>query len=79
MWRWCWLVPALAQELEVRLQIPQVAIDAQRLSRLAGEGEEVLVARKRPRLLVETAHQPVKELAHGLKLAPGECRNSLDF
>src|SRR5207302_607721 len=67
------------QHLEMLRQIAQMAIDPERAARLAGECMEVLVARERPRLLLEALDEPVEELAHGAKLPLQARENRLDF
>src|SRR5258705_11184300 len=74
-----WAFAARAQQLQVLLEVGRRPGDAQGATGLAGEGVEVLVARKRARLLLEAPHQPVEELAHDLNLPPGAGENRLDF
>src|SRR5438270_6889145 len=62
--------PVEAKRLEVLFQIAQMAIGSERALALAvAQRVEMLVARERPRLVVQALEKPVEELAHPSRLA----------
>src|SRR5205823_6725034 len=67
----------LPQFLEMIFEIAQMAIRAQRAPAVAiVQGVEMLVARERPRLVVQALQEPVEELAHASRLARVRGRGS---
>src|SRR5207248_5128179 len=60
----------LPQSLEMLLKIAQMPIGAERAPAVAvAERVEMLVARERPRLVVQALQEPMEELAHASRLA----------
>jgi hypothetical protein len=70
----------LPQSLEVVFEIAQMAIGAQSTPAVTvAQRMEMLVARERPRLVVQALEQPMEELPHDSRLARGPRCGSAKF